>query len=212
MKQLKNAKEVSNLIQYLLLIFKAHLSSDEKLRTVSITFDTEQKTKPGQRPSRKIPVVFSKVSTPAVYKSPELLHQSLIKMADEEHPAKQETNRTHIKTMYLNEKEFNHFPNNSPIKLKPQPDAILSIREKEIIEILAEGYSHKMIASRLGISVNTVRNHFRRIHFKLRVHSNTEVLLKALQSGIVKAKSLSILMYLGFDFFNSCFDPLVVIA
>jgi DNA-binding CsgD family transcriptional regulator len=206
MKQSDTAKKGSTFIQSLLFILKSNLNGDEKIRTVSITFDTEQKKGADKKPSGKIPVVFSKVSTQAsAIKSAEAIHQSVNQTTDEPHPAKQEINRTHIKTVYLNEVDFNKQPDSSPLEPEPPFEATLSIREKEIIQILAEGFNHKMIADRLGISINTVRNHFRRIHSKLHVHSNTEVLLKSLKSGIIKARTSMLFFYLVFNSFIAGF-------
>jgi DNA-binding NarL/FixJ family response regulator len=57
-------------------------------------------------------------------------------------------------------------------------EAKLSKREIEILELLTEGLANKEIADRLGISVETVRVHMRRIYEKLHVHSRTEAAMK----------------------------------
>lgn len=56
----------------------------------------------------------------------------------------------------------------------------LSAREREILELLAEGLPYKLIADRLNISPNTVHNHLRRIYGKLHVQSRTEAVVKLL--------------------------------
>lgn len=58
------------------------------------------------------------------------------------------------------------------------PDDGLSRREKEILDLLLEGFANKDIASRLSISVFTVKNHLRHIYEKLHVRSRTDVLLR----------------------------------
>ena len=189
-------KERSNFIESLQFILKRHLNSDEKLRTVSIVFDTEVKKKFGHKSSREVPVVFSKVSKQASHvKSRALIDHPLNKLTQEPHPASAEINRAPEKMVSMDATGTNKPLNNQPWEFEPQYETILSIREKEIIGILAQGYSHKMIAGRLGISINTVRNHFRRIHFKLSVHSNTQVLLKVLKTGIFKTKVLFFLYF-----------------
>lgn len=50
--------------------------------------------------------------------------------------------------------------------------------ERQTLALLAQGLSNKEIASRLGISVSTVRFHVENIYAKLRVHSRTEAALK----------------------------------
>ena len=54
----------------------------------------------------------------------------------------------------------------------------LSKRETEILELLTKGLANKEIADRLGISVETVRVHLRRVYEKLHVHSRTEAAMK----------------------------------
>lgn len=45
-------------------------------------------------------------------------------------------------------------------------DKMLTSREKEILSLIAKGYSSKLIAGKLGISINTVNNHRRNILIK----------------------------------------------
>lgn len=54
----------------------------------------------------------------------------------------------------------------------------LSPREREILELLAEGHPNKTIASRLGLTDGTVRWHLRHVYEKLHVRSRTEAVLK----------------------------------
>ncbi len=55
---------------------------------------------------------------------------------------------------------------------------LLTPREQEILNYLAMGYRYKEIASKLFISVETVRTHIRNIYEKLHVNSRTEAILK----------------------------------
>jgi DNA-binding NarL/FixJ family response regulator len=57
----------------------------------------------------------------------------------------------------------------------------LSAREDEILQLLARGYRYKEIASALGLAVETVHSHLRRIYDKLHVTSRTEAVVKFLQ-------------------------------
>lgn len=61
----------------------------------------------------------------------------------------------------------------------------LSPREKEILGLLSKGESYKMIANRLGISLDTVRTHIKKIYDKLHVHSQTEAVSKAIRERLV---------------------------
>jgi DNA-binding NarL/FixJ family response regulator len=64
---------------------------------------------------------------------------------------------------------------------KPSSDLEkLTIREQAILTQLAKGSYYKEIASELGISSNTVRNHLHEIYNKLHVQSRTEAVLKFL--------------------------------
>ncbi len=53
----------------------------------------------------------------------------------------------------------------------------LSDREHEILDLLAQGLSNKMIAARLYLSVRTVEGHLANIYSQLGVHSRTEAML-----------------------------------
>jgi DNA-binding CsgD family transcriptional regulator len=59
----------------------------------------------------------------------------------------------------------------------------LTSREKEILGLAAAGLQTSRIASRLCISPQTVRTHFRNIYPKLGVNSRTEAVIHALQHG-----------------------------
>jgi len=54
----------------------------------------------------------------------------------------------------------------------------LSPREREILELLAQGFPNKEIAQRLGVNDGTVRWHLRHVYDKLHVRSRTEAALK----------------------------------
>lgn len=55
----------------------------------------------------------------------------------------------------------------------------LSIRENEILQLLAKGLLYKEIADQLSISTATVRQHIHRIYEKLHVQNRTEAINKA---------------------------------
>ena len=57
----------------------------------------------------------------------------------------------------------------------------LSAREKEVLDLLVDGYSYKMIADKLFISMDTVRSHIKKIYDKLQVNSKSEAVVKALR-------------------------------
>ncbi len=58
---------------------------------------------------------------------------------------------------------------------------LLTDRECEILDLLAQGLSNKAIASRLYLSVRTVEGHLASIYSRLGVHSRTEAMLIAVK-------------------------------
>lgn len=60
----------------------------------------------------------------------------------------------------------------------------LSTREKEIVVALVDGLSYKLVADRLNISIDTVRQHIRSIYRKLNVNSKAEVISKSYKGEI----------------------------
>jgi DNA-binding NarL/FixJ family response regulator len=61
----------------------------------------------------------------------------------------------------------------------------VSERETEILRAFAEGLTYAQTASTLGISVDTVREHVRRVYDKLQVRSRSEAVLAALRRGLL---------------------------
>ena len=59
--------------------------------------------------------------------------------------------------------------------------AVLTPREREVLERLAQGARYKEIADQLAISIETVKNHLRKIYEKLQVSSRTEATAKFLR-------------------------------
>ncbi|MEW6305981.1 MAG: response regulator transcription factor [Verrucomicrobiota bacterium] len=64
--------------------------------------------------------------------------------------------------------------------------AHLSPREEEILQYLVKGYRYKEVADALSCSINTVREHVRRIYEKLHVTSSREAVVQYLQGGTRK--------------------------
>lgn len=55
----------------------------------------------------------------------------------------------------------------------------LTHREQQVLQLLVNGYSYKMIAAELQVTLETVRTYIKRMYEKLRVHSVTEAISKA---------------------------------
>ena len=61
----------------------------------------------------------------------------------------------------------------------------LSDRELEVLDLLAEGLSNKLIAHRLSISEHTIKSHVGSIFAKLGASSRTEAVSRAIRRGLV---------------------------
>jgi len=67
---------------------------------------------------------------------------------------------------------------NTPSVANVEANASLTTREREVLDLMAEGLLYKEAADRLGLSVDTIRAHLRNIYKKLRVRNRTEAILK----------------------------------
>ncbi|HEV8043527.1 MAG TPA: response regulator transcription factor [Bryobacteraceae bacterium] len=73
-------------------------------------------------------------------------------------------------------------------ELRPAAEALaapLSDRELEVLNLIAEGHSNKLIAHSLGISEHTVKTHVASIFAKLEAGSRTEAVSQAIRRGLV---------------------------
>lgn len=68
---------------------------------------------------------------------------------------------------------------------KSPDDYHLTQKEKEVLSLLSEGNSYKMVAGKLGISYTTVNSHIKNIYEKLHVHSLGEAVSIAIKNRIV---------------------------
>lgn len=73
---------------------------------------------------------------------------------------------------------------------KETPFSELTPRELEILCLLADGQSNKVIARNLGISDGTVKLHVKAILRKLEVHSRVEAAVIAVEQGLKQNKSI----------------------
>ena len=63
---------------------------------------------------------------------------------------------------------------------------IVSAREAEVLQLIAEGASPPEVAAQLFISVKTVKNHLSSIYEKLDARDRTQAVLKGLRMGIIR--------------------------
>ncbi len=62
---------------------------------------------------------------------------------------------------------------------------LLTSREREVLQLLAEGKSNKEVAALLGVSPYTVDSHRANIMQKLNLHSTPELVLYAVRKGVI---------------------------
>ena len=74
--------------------------------------------------------------------------------------------------------------------VKPRTAELLSEREKEMLKLLATGMGNKEIASRLCLSLRTVKAHMSNIFTKMNVASRSEALVEALRSGLISLEDI----------------------
>ena len=61
----------------------------------------------------------------------------------------------------------------------------LSARERQVLELVAQGFNNQQIAEKLNLSHKTVARHRERIMSKLKMHSRTELVKFAIRTGLV---------------------------
>jgi DNA-binding NarL/FixJ family response regulator len=75
---------------------------------------------------------------------------------------------------------------NRPVSVGKIKLPTLTPREREVVQLLAEGKSTKEVASHLAVSVNTAETHRSNIMRKLRIHSLSGLVLYAVRNNLVQ--------------------------
>jgi DNA-binding NarL/FixJ family response regulator len=76
-----------------------------------------------------------------------------------------------------------------PVRAAPAALAQLTIREREVLTLIAHGLSNTQIAEKLVMSVPTAKTHVSRILAKLGARDRAQLVVMAYQSGLVRALS-----------------------
>ncbi len=71
-------------------------------------------------------------------------------------------------------------------RLRSRKPALLTSREREVLQLLAEGQANKEVATALGITTKTAETHRARIMAKLEVHSMSELVRYAIRNSIIQ--------------------------
>jgi DNA-binding NarL/FixJ family response regulator len=66
------------------------------------------------------------------------------------------------------------------------PEGVISAREEEVLQLVADGLGTSEIADRLFISQKTVKNHLASIYEKLDARDRTQAVITAVRMGIIK--------------------------
>jgi DNA-binding NarL/FixJ family response regulator len=73
----------------------------------------------------------------------------------------------------------------SELKVFPETTGALTSRENEILDLLINGLKRPKIAATLSISTATVDTHMKHIHSKMTVHSDVELIARALKDKVL---------------------------
>ena len=66
------------------------------------------------------------------------------------------------------------------------PHGQLSVRERQVLQLVGEGHSTKKIASLLGISVKTADTHRTKLMEKLDIHQTAGLVRYAIRNGLLE--------------------------
>ncbi len=69
---------------------------------------------------------------------------------------------------------------------------LLSVREQEVLELIARGFSYAEISKLKAVSVHTIQSHIKNLYTKLAVHSKSEAVYEATRLGLLQPPSSSV--------------------
>lgn len=64
------------------------------------------------------------------------------------------------------------------------PFELLTARERQVLQLIAEGASNRLVAQRLGLSIKTIDTHRMRMMKKLGIHDQTRLVKYAIRKGL----------------------------
>jgi DNA-binding NarL/FixJ family response regulator len=74
----------------------------------------------------------------------------------------------------------------------PGGRTLLSVREQEVLELIARGFSYAEISKLKGVSVHTIQSHIKNLYTKLAVHSKSEAVYEATRLGLLQPPTSSV--------------------
>jgi DNA-binding CsgD family transcriptional regulator len=66
---------------------------------------------------------------------------------------------------------------------------MLTLREADVVRLLASGCTYAEIAERLGISAHTVASHVKNVYRKLDVHCAAAAVMRALELQVIGSRT-----------------------
>lgn len=89
------------------------------------------------------------------------------------------------------ESEGRHFdgagrPAPAGLRARHAAEPIITKREEEVLQLIAEGHSTPEVAAQLYISVKTVKNHLASVYQKLDSRDRTQAVVRAVKMGIIR--------------------------
>jgi len=66
---------------------------------------------------------------------------------------------------------------------------MLTLREADVVRLLASGCTYAEIAERLGISAHTVASHIKNVYRKLDVHCAAAAVMRALELQVIGSRT-----------------------
>lgn len=69
--------------------------------------------------------------------------------------------------------------------------SLLSVREQEVLDLIARGFSYAEISKLKSVSVHTVQSHIKNLYTKLAVHSKSEAVYEATRLGLLQPPSVA---------------------
>jgi PAS domain S-box-containing protein len=135
-------------------------------------FDLEVKTRSGRR-------IWVSMST-LVYDNVRNHRRFIVHLAHE--ITEQKKNEELLRKMIALSRQLSAIPDPAG---RPAPVSPLSKQEREILQMFSLGKNSAEIARKLGITLQTLRNHLHHINRKLRTHTRLEAVTHAIQRKLV---------------------------
>jgi DNA-binding NarL/FixJ family response regulator len=82
-----------------------------------------------------------------------------------------------------------------PLALKVNKPAALTVREAEVLQLVAEGFVNKQIADELSISTKTVEKHRQSLMNKLNLHCTVDLVRHAVAKGVIDTCDIKMILH-----------------